>query len=160
MKVGHDVTLLWVNGRHYAVVNHHTGKMLRYALSDAVGPYKPLTNGCAALCLALMVGPAVFFLALFALGVALPHAWPNLLHAIAPAHRWTYPEVNGLFSELIGWGVAASILGTWIGYRISNRRARAYNARLDAELQDALEAAVDQPLRAYRVPGHGVSHLS
>ena len=160
MLVGHDVSMLWVNGEHYATANHHTRAIETYFLSDAVGPYKAETNGWMAAVLALLIGPAVFFLALFALNAALPNAWSKFLHAIEPLHRWTQSEASGLCSTVIWWGVPISALVTWVCYLISKARARAHNARLDAELQDALDTAVDQHLRAYRLPGHGTRHLS
>lgn len=156
MRVGHGVSMLWVNGEHYATANHHTGVMETYFLSDAAGPYRRATHGCLALILALLVGPAVFFLALFTLNAAFPAAWPALLHLVAPAHHWTRPELNGLCYKLPGWGAAASAVVAWVGYRRTNRRAGTHHAGM----QEALDAAVDQHLRGYQRPDTNSWHLA
>jgi len=148
MLPGHDVTILEVNHQRYAVANHNSGVLQKYSLTRALGPYKSAIGGCATAILALIIAPIVL---ISALGL-FDALFPSFLYAIAPAHRWPRPEVYGLVFKLIMVGIPVACFATWLFIMSSNRKIRAHNAKLDAELRAQLSAAVNQYINAYRPP--------
>jgi len=147
MLPGHDVTILEVNRQRYAVANHNTGVLQKYSLTRAVGPYKSAIGGCATAILALIVVPVVLINAIWMLVVF----FPSFVYAIAPTHHWTRPEVYGLLFKLIMVGIPVASFATWLFIRSANRKVRAHNAKLDAELGAGLSAAVNQHINSYRL---------
>jgi len=147
MLPGHDVTILEVNHQRYAIANHNTGVLQKYSLTRAVGPYKSLIGGCVTAILALIVVPIVLVNAVWIL-LAL---FPGVMYAIAPTHHWTRPEVYGQLFKLGTVGIPVASFATWLFVMAANRKVRAHNAQVDAELRVQLSAAVHQYVSSYRL---------
>ena len=147
MLPGHDVTILEVNHQRYAVANHNTGVLQKYSLTRAVGPYKSPIGGCVTAILALIVVPIVLVNAVWLL-LAL---FPGVMYAIAPTHHWTRPEVYGQLFKLGTVGIPVASFATWLFVMAANRKVRAHNAQVDAELRVQLSAAVHQYVSSYRL---------